>query len=210
MIAVRTRPTIKRQSSGRTRAGATKGTWAEYCMGPACSKPCFLQCSGSGRMRPSPVATCLAFERRLFRSATPTHARRHGGDENAQGQNGQIETAQPARDRGARARAAPVVFLRHGPEDEEIHQPFVGVATCWNEAAPCNIALSASGAGGEAGREARQRHAARVHHDHRDRRDRHGARGDAVLAGVARRDRGHGRADDAGALLRRARGACRV
>jgi dihydroxy-acid dehydratase len=26
--------------------------------------------------------------------------------------------------------------------EEEIHQPFVGVATCWNEAAPCNIALS--------------------------------------------------------------------
>src|SRR6185312_9853724 len=26
--------------------------------------------------------------------------------------------------------------------DEEIAQPFVGVATCWNEAAPCNIALS--------------------------------------------------------------------
>ena len=25
---------------------------------------------------------------------------------------------------------------------EEIAQPFVGVATCWNEAAPCNIALS--------------------------------------------------------------------
>ncbi|RAI31675.1 hypothetical protein CH341_32560, partial [Rhodoplanes roseus] len=25
---------------------------------------------------------------------------------------------------------------------EEIHQPLVGVATCWNEAAPCNIALS--------------------------------------------------------------------
>jgi dihydroxy-acid dehydratase len=24
---------------------------------------------------------------------------------------------------------------------EQIHQPFVGVATCWNEAAPCNIAL---------------------------------------------------------------------
>src|SRR4026209_2462073 len=23
----------------------------------------------------------------------------------------------------------------------QIHQPFVGVATCWNEAAPCNIAL---------------------------------------------------------------------
>ena len=25
--------------------------------------------------------------------------------------------------------------------EEEIHRPFVGVASCWNEAAPCNIAL---------------------------------------------------------------------
>ena len=23
----------------------------------------------------------------------------------------------------------------------QIHQPFIGIATCWNEAAPCNIAL---------------------------------------------------------------------
>ncbi|KGM50315.1 MULTISPECIES: dihydroxy-acid dehydratase [Paracoccaceae] len=29
-----------------------------------------------------------------------------------------------------------------GISEEEIHQPLVGVATCWNEAAPCNIALS--------------------------------------------------------------------
>src|SRR5258706_4004596 len=29
-----------------------------------------------------------------------------------------------------------------GLSDEEIHQPLVGVATCWNEAAPCNITLS--------------------------------------------------------------------
>jgi dihydroxy-acid dehydratase len=29
-----------------------------------------------------------------------------------------------------------------GISDEEIHQPLVGVATCWNEAAPCNISLS--------------------------------------------------------------------
>ncbi len=28
-----------------------------------------------------------------------------------------------------------------GLTEEEIHQPFVGVASCWNEAAPCNIAL---------------------------------------------------------------------
>ena len=33
-------------------------------------------------------------------------------------------------------------FYAMGLTDEEIHRPFVGVATCWNEAAPCNIALS--------------------------------------------------------------------
>ena len=29
-----------------------------------------------------------------------------------------------------------------GITEEEIHQPWVGVATCWNEAAPCNISLN--------------------------------------------------------------------
>jgi dihydroxy-acid dehydratase len=33
-------------------------------------------------------------------------------------------------------------FYAMGLGDEEIHQPFVGVATCWNEAAPCNISLN--------------------------------------------------------------------
>ncbi|WP_297619283.1 dihydroxy-acid dehydratase [uncultured Roseicyclus sp.] len=33
-------------------------------------------------------------------------------------------------------------FYAMGLTDEEIHQPFVGVATCWNEAAPCNISLN--------------------------------------------------------------------
>jgi len=28
-----------------------------------------------------------------------------------------------------------------GLEDEHIHRPFIGVVSCWNEAAPCNIAL---------------------------------------------------------------------
>src|SRR3982750_4618389 len=28
-----------------------------------------------------------------------------------------------------------------GLTTQQIHQPFVGVASCWNEAAPCNIAL---------------------------------------------------------------------
>ena len=29
-----------------------------------------------------------------------------------------------------------------GLSEDEIHQPLIGVATCWNEAAPCNIALN--------------------------------------------------------------------
>ena len=33
-------------------------------------------------------------------------------------------------------------FYAMGISEEEIAQPFVGVATCWNEAAPCNIALN--------------------------------------------------------------------
>ena len=32
-------------------------------------------------------------------------------------------------------------YYAMGLTDEQIHQPFVGVASCWNEAAPCNIAL---------------------------------------------------------------------
>ena len=33
-------------------------------------------------------------------------------------------------------------YYAMGMTDEEIKQPFIGVATCWNEAAPCNISLS--------------------------------------------------------------------
>src|SRR5271157_4777561 len=33
-------------------------------------------------------------------------------------------------------------YYAMGLTEEEIDQPFVGVATCWNEAAPCNIALN--------------------------------------------------------------------
>ena len=32
-------------------------------------------------------------------------------------------------------------FYAMGISEEEIHSPWVGVATCWNEAAPCNTAL---------------------------------------------------------------------
>ncbi|MFY9287744.1 MAG: dihydroxy-acid dehydratase [Alphaproteobacteria bacterium] len=33
-------------------------------------------------------------------------------------------------------------YYAMGLTEEQIAQPFIGVATCWNEAAPCNIALS--------------------------------------------------------------------
>ena len=33
-------------------------------------------------------------------------------------------------------------FYAMGLSEDEVSQPFVGVATCWNEAAPCNIALN--------------------------------------------------------------------
>src|SRR6188508_1834509 len=32
-------------------------------------------------------------------------------------------------------------YYAMGLSAEQIHQPFVGVATAWNEAAPCNISL---------------------------------------------------------------------
>ncbi len=32
-------------------------------------------------------------------------------------------------------------YYAMGMTEEEIAQPFVGVVSCWNEAAPCNIAL---------------------------------------------------------------------
>jgi dihydroxy-acid dehydratase len=32
-------------------------------------------------------------------------------------------------------------YYAMGLSPDQIHQPFVGVATCWNEAAPCNISL---------------------------------------------------------------------
>ena len=33
-------------------------------------------------------------------------------------------------------------YYAMGLDEAAINAPFVGVATCWNEAAPCNIALS--------------------------------------------------------------------
>ncbi len=42
-------------------------------------------------------------------------------------------------------------YYAMGMTAEEIHQPLVGVATCWNEAAPCNISLSRQAQAAKAG-----------------------------------------------------------
>ena len=54
-----------------------------------------------------------------------------------------------------------------GLTTQQIHQPFVGVASCWNEAAPCNISLMRQA---QAVKRAlrRRRHATRILHHHRD------------------------------------------
>ena len=46
-------------------------------------------------------------------------------------------------------RTAPSLF--DGAVDREIDQPIIGVATCWNEAAPCNIALTRQAKRGQDG-----------------------------------------------------------
>lgn len=43
---------------------------------------------------------------------------------------------------GAKSAPHRAYYYAMGMTEEEIHQPLVGVATCWNEAAPCNIALA--------------------------------------------------------------------
>ena len=43
---------------------------------------------------------------------------------------------------GAKSAPHRAYYYAMGMTEEEIHQPLVGVATCWNEAAPCNISLS--------------------------------------------------------------------
>jgi len=42
-------------------------------------------------------------------------------------------------------------YYAMGLTEAEIHQPLVGVATCWNEAAPCNIALARQAQAAKAG-----------------------------------------------------------
>jgi len=50
----------------------------------------------------------------------------------------------PSRHVSLGAKSAPhrAYYYAMGLKEKEIMQPFVGVATCWNESAPCNISLS--------------------------------------------------------------------
>ncbi len=42
-------------------------------------------------------------------------------------------------------------YYAMGLTEEEIHRPFIGVASCWNEAAPCNISLMRQAQAAKAG-----------------------------------------------------------
>ena len=42
-------------------------------------------------------------------------------------------------------------YYAMGLEEEHIHRPFVGVVSCWNEAAPCNISLMRQAQSAKAG-----------------------------------------------------------
>jgi dihydroxy-acid dehydratase len=42
-------------------------------------------------------------------------------------------------------------YYAMGLDEEDIHRPFVGVASCWNEAAPCNISLMRQAQSAKAG-----------------------------------------------------------
>jgi dihydroxy-acid dehydratase len=61
-----------------------------------------------------------------------------------------------------------------GLTSKQIHQPFVGVASCWNEAAPCNIALMRQAQAVKKGGRGRRRYAPRILHHHSHRRHGHG------------------------------------
>ena len=58
---------------------------------------------------------------------------------------------------------------------EQIHQPLVGVASCWNEAAPCNISLMRQAQAVKRGVAGGRRHAARILYHHGHRWHRHGS-----------------------------------
>ena len=80
-------------------------------------------------------------------------------------------------------------FYAMGLNEKQIAQPLVGVATCWNEAAPCNIALMRQAQAVKSGVDAAGGTPREFTHHHRHRRHRHGPPGHEVVAGQPRSDR---------------------
>ncbi len=68
---------------------------------------------------------------------------RGGGSEYGMDAKANLKSRLPSRHTTEGPDRAPArsFYYAMGLTPEQIHQPFVGVATCWNEAAPCNIAL---------------------------------------------------------------------
>jgi len=60
----------------------------------------------------------------------------------------------PSRHVSVGAKSAPhrSYYYAMGMTEEEINQPLIGVATTWNEAAPCNISLARQAPGRQARR----------------------------------------------------------
>jgi hypothetical protein len=87
---------------------------------------------------------CLARPPRLFRGQRASSSRRcqRESPSHVVGQARQIQLPSRHVTEGPARAPHRSYFYAMGLNDEEIHQPFVGVATCWNEAAPCNIALN--------------------------------------------------------------------
>ena len=88
-------------------------------------------------------------------------------------------------------------YYAMGLTDAEIARPFVAVATCWNEAAPCNITLGRQAQAVKKGREGGGRDASRIHDHHSDRWHRNGASGHESVAREPRPHCGFGRIDNA-------------
>ncbi len=87
---------------------------------------------------------------------------------------GQVETAERHVSVGNTSAPHRAFYYAMGMTEEEIKQPFVGVVTTWNEAAPCNIALSRQAQAAKLGVREAGGTPLRVHNHHRDRRYRHG------------------------------------
>src|SRR5262249_22708284 len=98
------------------------------------------------RAGPSP-ASCHHAHNALERCGHahyPAPATREGREPSMTANQGSARSKRPTRHVSVGPASAPhrSYYYAMGMTSREIGQPFVGVATTWNEAAPCNIALA--------------------------------------------------------------------